>query len=275
MSYPNTDPNALPISEAEAGARLALANAAQSALDNLGTTGVVVPRGYAIEDVDRFAPFPLRKRARVTVDTVVALERYLARFRDATVAVFAQPEKGRYEAVLDYHTASDAFHGDHRCTLQLVATDEWTAWSERDGRKMRQVEFAEFVETHLDDIAEPASGKVLDGVRHIQAVRNVEFKSKVDLDKGDFRFQFASETKGAGEVFFPERVTLALSPFEGTDAQLVQARVRFRVNDEGQLSLWYQLLDADDALRRSAEATLAEVEAIVGADRVFLGSLAK
>ena len=260
--------------EAATGARLAEAVGAASMLNSRTLDTVLVPEGYTVASIEEHLPTPVRRRARVSVQTVESLGRYLARFPQSTPAVFADPEKGRFELVLDFHHDGSPEHGDHRCTLQLVHTDAWKAWLGHDGRKVSQVSFAEFVETHLADIVEPASGKVLDAVRHISAVRNMEVASKVDLDKGDLRFSFSSETKGKGEVFFPERIALALAPFEGSALERVEARVRYRVSDEGELTLWYQLLDPDEVLRVAAQKVLEDVEHVVGEESVFRGTLA-
>lgn len=234
---------------------------------------VLLPPGYKVEDLERFHEAPRRIRQRVTVSDVDSLRRYLARFEGAPLAVFADPPAGTFRAVLDYHAAAVPGWGEHACTLQLTKTPEWETWTKGDGKRMGQVELAEFVETHIKDVAEPAGAELLQSVTDLQALREVQFGSKVDLDRGDLTFTYKSETRGNGQVHFPERIVLALAPFLGMDTFAVDARLRYRVSDEGGLSMWYQLLNAEEVLDKAAEEALGAVREIAGEERVFVGRL--
>lgn len=249
------------------------AGVALQANEALGDAAVLVPPGYKVEDLERYHDAPRRHRAKVTVDTVDSFERYLARFHGAPLAVFADPKGGTFRAVLDYHTAPVPGWGEHTCTLQLTMTPEWVAWMKKDGVRMGQVDFAEFIETNIKDVATPAGAELLQHVSDMQALREVQFASKVNLDRGDLTFTFKSETKGNGQVHLPERFTLGLAPFLGMSPFAVEARLRYRVDDEGGLTLWYQLLDADRVLDAAAEEALQKVREVAGDERVFVGRL--
>lgn len=254
------------------------AGAAIESSDTLDGEAVLVPPGYKVEDIDRFRMNPRRISQRVTVSDVDSLRRYLVRFEGAPLAVFADPPAGTFRAVLDYHDQNDdeglvPRWGEHTCTLQLTKTPEWLTWTQADGRKMSQVDLAEFIETHIEEIAAPPGAELLQAVTDLQAARNVEFVSKVDLDKGDHVFRFKSETRGNGEVHFPERIVLGLAPFLGMGAFAVDARLRYRVSDEGELTMWYQLLGAEEVLDKAAEEALEAVREIAGEERVFVGRL--
>lgn len=265
--------------EAAAVADLAHAADLSEALAEQGLA--LVPKTHAVQDLDQYAEKPRRAKAAVTLTTVRAFSRYFERFGlhtelegpSATAAVFADPEEGRYAAVLDYHSADGPAHGDHRATLQLAKAEAWETWTTKASQRMGQTEFALFVEARLDDIAEPESASVLEAVTSMQAVRNATFKSRVDLDRGDVVFHYETETKGTGDVVFPERLALGLPVFVDGDPYRVEARLRYKMDDEAGLQLWYDLVNADAVLRAAADDVLASVEYIAGEGNVFVGSL--
>lgn len=277
-----TEPESSPRTEAEAVAALIEADLLGETLAEIGVA--LVPKTHRMEDLSGFLDAPRRHKARVTVSTVEAFRRYLLRFGllasdpealDASpLAVFADPMPGRYEGVLDYHQASGPAHGDHRCTLQLRLSEPWKTWTGKATKRFSQRDFALFVEERLADIHAPAAADVLTAVKSIEAARNVTFKSNVDLDRGDVLFHFDSQTKGVGSVAFPERITLGLPVFEGGEPYKVEARLRYTLDDEGGLALWFDLVNADTVHRTAADEVLAEVETLAGPGNVFVGSLA-
>ena len=268
-----------PQTEAQSVAALAVAVEANAGLASRDLA--VVPRGYELRDLDAYNDAPRRAKASPTFHDVDSLVAYVNRFSGPDTVAFADVDALAIQTVLDYHAEAEhatgtvaASHADHTATLRLRPTPEWTAFKAADGTPMPQRRFAEFVETHLACVSAPAGAQVLEAVRSVEAVRNVEFSSTVDLDRGDHVFRYSSETKGKGAVVFPERVTLRLPPFQGAAPVEVQARTRFRIGDEGELSLWMDLLDADEALELAWEQVCARIEAGTGLDgRLFQGKL--
>ena len=267
--------------EAEA---VAVLSDASDLAERLADEGLaLVPNGYTVRDLADLTGVPRRTKATVRLTTVEALNRYFERFglhseviadvRKSQAAIFAVPEDGKYEAVLDYHTADDPAHGDHRVSLQLRKSEPWEVWTGRASSRFNQTEFALFVESRLPDIAEPKAADVLEAVKSIQAARNATFKSQVDLDRGDVVFHYETETKGTGDVAFPERLVLGLPVFEGGEPYKVEARLRYKMDDEAGLMLWYDLVNADAVLLSAANDVLAVVEHIAGAGNVYVGSL--
>ena len=265
-----------PKTEAAAVAELATAAEINTALLEVGLAAV--PSGFKLQDLDAYQDAPRRAKSSPTFVDADSLVAYLNRFGGPDAVAFADEDGLRIRAVLDYHDQADdkgvlaPHHGDHTATLALKASPEWLAFQGAHRSPMPQRQFAEFVETHLHCVASPAGAEVLEAVKSIEAVRNVEFASKVDLDRGDLAFKFTSETRGTGHVHFPERVTLALPPFVGSAAVEVQARTRYRIGDDGSLMLWIDLLNAEEASREAWDLVCAKVEAGAGLDgRLFQG----
>lgn len=266
-----------PTTETDAVAALAIASGALLPEDL-----ALVPKGYSVEDLSRYGAQPRRIKQAVTVRDEGSFDSYLARFADDRLAVFADLDAGTFRAVLDYHVASVVAStaeqapqwGHHTCTLALTPSEAWKTWTARDGNQMLQTAFAEFIESNALDVTSPTGAALLEAAKNVQQVRNVTFGSKVDLDNGDLVFNYSSETKPKGNVALPERITLAVPVYLGGPRYEVQARVRFRISDDGDLRLWYDLLNRDEVQRAAVEEVLASVREIAGEERVFVGSLA-
>lgn len=56
----------------------------------------------------------------------------------------------------------------------------------------------------------------------------------------------------------PEKLTLAIEPFEGAGRYPVEAYLRYRV-DNGQLTLWVELVRPEEVLRTAFDAIRAEI----------------
>ena len=265
--------------EAEA---VAILSDASDLAERLADEGLaLVPNGYTVRDLAELTGAPRRPKGAVRLTTVQSLRRYLERFgltteSDANIgaaAVFADPLEGRYLAVLDYHTSEAAAHGHHRAELRLLTSEPWNVWTGSASVRKGQHEFALFVESRLDDIVDPEAARVLEAVKSIEAARNVTFKSRVDLDREDVVFHYESETKGAGDVAFPERLVLGIPVFDDGDPFRVEARLRYKMDDEAGLLLWYDLVNVEAVHRTAANDVLRQVEEIAGADHVFVGQL--
>jgi uncharacterized protein YfdQ (DUF2303 family) len=162
---------------------------------------------------------------------------------------------------------------DHRAVLKLQKTPEWVHWASLDGKLVGQQEFAEHIETGLEEIREPDSATMLEIAQSFFATTNAEFRTAQRLTDGQVRVQYDEEIKasagGKGELEVPQKFTLAVAPFVGETPYSITARLRYRVGG-GNLRLGYQLDHPErvlsDALQLIADGLL---EKFPGA--VFLG----
>lgn len=203
-------------------------------------------------------PHPSRAEGTVTFRDVDSFSRYVHRHAtDATVVYHNRHADPQAVAVIDDHTPDEPGWGQHRALLHLRHSPEWQAWTHRQSRTMDQVEFADFVEDHLYDIAEPDGATLLEIITSIQGHRNVEFTKGIRLADGNLTFAYTEETTATagarGDLTIPERFTLALRPYEGTDPVAVTARFRWRLRD-GALALSYILDELDRILEDTFSA---------------------
>lgn len=115
---------------------------------------VVVPDGFDIKSLESLQIAPSRIRQTTNLISPGSLIAYIQRFRDERSVVFADKTKTRIVAVLDFHQNADSPHwGMHKAVYDCPFSDEWKAWSAADGHKMNQIDFAEFLENNIQNVA--------------------------------------------------------------------------------------------------------------------------
>lgn len=137
---------------------------------------VNLPAGRKLESIKRFLDEyrtrPERMKGTANITTVASFIDHVNRFKDANSTIFADVESRtapRLLAVLDYNeqpthadtgdelTAGAPRFGEHRAQYKFPVSDQWKAWTAKPIENIGQVEFAEFLETRIMDIMDPAS----------------------------------------------------------------------------------------------------------------------
>jgi uncharacterized protein YfdQ (DUF2303 family) len=221
-------------------------------------------------DVDDYGAQPRWKTGTVKPLTVPSLIGYVRKHMEDGTEVWVVPDQGRFEAVIDDHqpgaegaSADLAGWGDHRAICQLQQTRDWKHWLSLDGRLSNQLAFAEHLEAGLHNIVEPAAADLLEVAQTLHGSRNVAWKSGARLSDGQVQLRYEEELQGragaAGQLEIPQTFTLALAPFEGTEAVRLAASLRWRLND-GQVQLGYRLQRPDVVLREAVDTLIDQVE---------------
>ena len=237
----------------------------------------MVPEGCEIEGLERYLPSPTRIRQYVTVATVDSFIGYLDKFAHPTGAIFANEPKSQIVAVLDYHGMAGEAHASwctHRLTLDLKKSREWHVWRGKHGLSLTQAQFADFLEDNNADIVHPEAASVLEAAMHLEATKTVKFRSALNLDNGATQFTYdeAVEGKGKGTIKVPSRFTIRIPIMAGQHPTDIEARLRYRISDEGGLTFTYKLANPDKLLEDQFEAicvNIAEETGIVP----FMGTL--
>lgn len=127
---------------------------------------------------------------------------------------------------------------------------EWEEWTKNNKQKMRQEDFALFLEEHLCDIVDDVNGKttaltLLQAVTNLYEVRNVTYGRTVSLSNGMASFEFREEDGQKGQIQVPTEFVVGIPVFEdGPDgpAYTIRAKLRYRIDrNSGALCLWYEL----------------------------------
>lgn len=213
---------------------------------------------------EQYRDVPKAKTGTATVRDVDSFLSYFDKHADAATEVYADIERRTITAVLDAHEADTARWGKHRLLLELRHTPAWLAWTGKDNQLMPQAKFAEFIEDNLVDLRVPDSATMLELAESFEGTTSAEFQSSQRLDNGQRKFSYVEETTAKaghkGDIVIPATLTLALSPFEGTEMFKVTARFRYRLDRaKGELSLGFKLERPDDVLA----AAFADIRTLI------------
>lgn len=227
----------------------------------------VVHDGYSLHDLEQFLDRPRRLKAAERLHTVESFCRYLTRFKTEATVVIADVADTVFRATIDYHEPGNkASHCDHMARYTCPLSDEWTLWTENDGKKFTQADFARFLEENLIDIVTPDGASMYEVTRTLEAKTKVEFKSGVRLENGSVQLQFNEETeaKGKGNLEIPATFKLGIPVFLDGDGYELDAFLRYRISGEGGLTFHYDLHRPHrvlaDAFGRVAETIKIETE---------------
>ncbi len=257
----------------EAGAVRDLAyQAAQPVALAPGTFTVLRAVDGTFAEYDLRGALPAFKTGTVTVRDVASFKTYWEKHSDDASDVFADLKTAVITAVLDAHSRDAAAWERHRLVLALTPLQAWQDWADKDRKMMAQLDFAEFVEDHLADIAPEGpvqAADLLEMVQHFTAQRKVSYASSQRLDSGEIAFTYAEDTASSGGrkhvVEVPTAFTLAIRPFDDSpQATRVDVRLRHRVpRDAGDPVRFGVFLDRPDqvwdAAVREVVAKVAEV----------------
>lgn len=247
--------------------------AASSLLTKTDIPSAVLPEGYEVKSLESLQLAPSRIRQNVSLISPGSLIAYIQRYRDARSVVFADKTKTRIVAVLDFHeNANNAAWGAHKAVYDCPFSDDWKAWCAGDNAKMNQIDFAEFLENNIknvapisDDYSGPSGTELLEMVLAFQETRKSEFKSVKRLSDGTCQFAFSDEKSGSGNTKMPEKISLAISPFHNGAAYQIDARIRYRLRD-GQLVLWYELIEPKKVVEHAFQEIVTDMENQLGED---------
>lgn len=240
-----------------------------------GVPYTVVPGGFSVAPLEHLMSAPARTRAAVLVRDVASLLGYLKAHDEGRTAIFADDDALAVQAIVDYHRPAGPGFGEHVVTLKLDRRPEWKTWLESNRKVMNQATFAQFVEDNLPDIAAPEGAVVLEVVRTLEARKKVNFLSAVRLQDGNREFTYEEQTDASaakGTLKVPEVFTLGLQPFRGAAKYRLDARLRFRIEDGGKLTLWYDLVRPHLVLESAFADVVQEIAAATSLE-VRIGSV--
>lgn len=262
-----------------------------------GTTATVIQG-----ELDKFAAIPRFRAGKIEAHDLDSFAALVLRDHDAGSMIFADVSGPgvRFEAVLDANlpmngeacfvgmTGKHAQRDGQRHGREVIAyspalSDEWTAWTSRSGKAMSQGEFAEWIDEHLPDLADPAHlkadnqaestaakfGARYGGTKEVgygfaDPERMVKlstglvirekstFKSASNLSSGEMRLEFESTHEGEDgkPLDVPRRFLLSIPVFKREAAYLVPVKLAYR--KKGPMIEWSFDLFRPDRFRDDA-----------------------
>ena len=226
----------------------------------------LVPHETELKSLEEFGDVPKRARAEVTAEDVTSLCAYINRFKTDATAIFAELAAFRVVGIVDYHAPTAPAFRQHRASYAAPRAKEWVAWRQASGKKMAQVEFAQFIEDNQVDIAFPSGAEVLEVSRNLSAHKAVQFVSSISLSDGSRQLTYNETVDGAtsrGNIKVPEEFVLGIPVFFGGPKYDVRARLRYRI-EGGTLAMWFDLYRPEYIEQDAFQSTVSEIATATG-----------
>jgi uncharacterized protein YfdQ (DUF2303 family) len=275
VNYRNTDvieadnPAAGPRTEADAIAEVARLATEPHILEPGKIHALLTPKGVQILDLDKdeYRDTPRRKTGTIRVEDLDSFAHYYAKHADAGSDIYVDIDRHTITAVIDANQTDGPRWGQHKLVLALKTTDRWKAWAGNDRQPMRQGDFADFIEDHLDDIREPAAAAMLEIAQTFQAQTKVRFKSNIALSSGQRTLNF-EETVDAkagetGQLTVPSTFKIGIAPFDFAEPYAITARFRYRIQS-GELVVQYLLDDPAAVIRDAVKDVVEHIQGDLG-----------
>lgn len=222
----------------------------------------VVPEGYRLEmkDFAADAPSPARKKGIATMRDVPSFIEYVK--RHAGPGTVAWVDDLKLTGILNGHAVGSpedgAGWGDHKAVFEPKYSPAWTAWIGFNGGWQSQGEFAQFLETRLTEIAEPAGAEVLEAVKNLRLKYDTTYERAVETSNDLVQLVWKEEAE-TGTIKIPAKLVLYLKMYEGGERYVLTARVRFQKPDsQGKVKFRYELGEELHDIKLKAQQDLRD-----------------
>ena len=205
---------------------------------------VVLPESTRVEELEHMLPEPTRKRGMFVLHELESFVALIDEEKTAETRIYFDSSVNTFCAVFNDHGELPGWR-DYRALYACPTSAEWKAWTGKDGRQMGQVDFAQFIESNLPDLANPPAADMLEISRSLEAKKKVNFASGIRLSNGQNELTYEEEISGTaakGKLQVPEIFTVGIPVLEGGERYAVEARLRYRIAEGGRLTIWYELV---------------------------------
>lgn len=261
MAY---DDDNLPIGDTEA-ALVAGQNLGDAKIIN-GHPYAIVPEGSKLVDIEDMLDRPLRRKGNTSLRDPDSFCRFILQEVTDQTRIYGNLKEGRFRAVFNDHRGQGepvAGWRDYTATYTCPTSTEWQTWKGKSGQQMNQVNFAQFIEDNLPDIAQPPAAEMLEVSRTLEAKKKVNFAQGIRLSNGQNELTYEEQiegTAGKGKFKIPEEFTIGIPVLEGGLRYAVQCRLRYRIGDGGNLTMWYEIIRAHKILEDAITEVWKNIE---------------
>lgn len=237
-----------------------------------GAPFVITPEGYKVHNLESTLLGPVRKRGTTAFASVESFVRFIkdegADLPAGEVKLYGViDDTPRFTAVLNSHYKDGEVinpgWGDYRASYNCPLAKEWKIWKGKDGVKMSQADFAQFIEDNSPDCLAPDSATMIEISRTLEAKKGVSFASGVRLDNGQTEFTYEETIQGSagkGKFAVPEVFEISIPVLTGMANYVVQARLRYRIGDGGKLTMWYDLVRPHKIIEHAVNDVWAAIQ---------------
>lgn len=249
--------------ETEARAVAALASCSQVPSTVGETPMVIVPEDYEVKNLESLLASPTRKRGTVALRDVKSFITLVNADKQSGTRLYGNYTSPGFVAVFNDHGSFNPGWQDHKAVFNCPTSIEWKTWHGKNGVKMNQEDFAQFIEDNLPDIAMPPAADMLEISRTLEAKKKVNFASGIRLANGQNQLTYEEEISGTaakGQIQVPEEFTIGIPVLEGGIKYAVTARLRYRILDGGKMNMWFELVRPHKILEDAIKEVWFQIE---------------
>lgn len=169
---------------------------------------------------------------------------------------------------------------DHRANYLPDFSPEWHDWRLYHSKRVNQVEMAEFIENHIEDIYSDkdkgvSAAEVYEAVSNLHDCRNVTFSSRVNVANGMASFAYTEKTGGEKKLEVPTEFLIAIPIFASGQLHSIRVKLRYRINrNSGELILWYELTQIQKVFKRAIDTVAGYIKnELKGQLPIYTGAL--
>jgi len=233
-----------------------------------------------LKDAKRAEDGPKNPAGLMTLHTLESFAQAVKDNSDDRSHVFADTEAGKIVCVFDYLAKGGSGTAEDKDTRHRGWGQHSAEIAFRESRKLKewrktlewmgQADFANFLEDHLEDIAEPSGQDLLAIATDLEASSSGNFKGRLNLDNGSVALNYQDDVETSVEI--PRNLTLGIPLFEHGDRYKLKCRLRFLVRG-GSVQFRLLFTNVEDAKEQEFERIVQEIEEKTGVV-IYRGKLA-
>lgn len=252
----------------------------------LAPSGAVTP--LPASTYDDYIDAPRFRRGKAVLTNLDSFIAHVNRFKDSESVVFACDDRTKpsLTCVLDYHPSNTVIEteggppeigvaaprfGRHRSQFDFPLSDEWQAWSAKNGEKnaMGVADFAAFLEDRIGDVAAPGEfaipqyaetyidriggkdriatpSQLVELSKGLHINENAAVRNAANISTGEGEVIFTTEHTGEGgaPLRIPTSFQIGIPVFRNDAWYGLVARLRYRLRGGG-IVFWYDLYRLD------------------------------
>ena len=221
-----------------------------------GHTYALVPEHFKYvpldDNIEKMQAEPRRARGKIAMHDLGSFIAFTVRFaRPGSTAVYVDRDAYRFTAIINDHSPDRPGWRDHGACYEAKMTPEFKRWRDQSGKPMNQVEFAEFIEDNIKDLAVNDQA-LLDVATTLSANTATEWSSARRLDNGQVQLVYKESIEAragaSGSIDIPRVFQLGLRIFENGTAYAIRARFKYRLA-QGNVKMWFELDRVDDCIK--------------------------
>lgn len=226
---------------------------------------------------DERADAPRRRKGTIQLDTVGSFVELVNRDKRAESVIFAS--EGKLVAVLNFHDDEAPGFCDDRLVYAFPFSEEWRAWTGKNGAKLDQKSFAEFMEDRAYDVgiaedagsitkafvaplktrlAGPGEIATLAEGLNVRVEDNVENAYNPQSGESTMVFKSAHKDEAGQQIKVPGAFHILIPIIDGGPKYSIPVRLRYRV--AGKVTWHFELYRPDIFLKHALEDTIKAVK---------------